>query len=1208
MKSNEPEQLRLVELKSYCILDTPKEKDFDEITELIASICEVPIATITFIDESREWFKAGLGLKENENARNIAFCARTIYSDDIYIVQDASLDHDFSSNPMVINAPHIRFYAGVPLISPNGLALGALAVKDTKPRILNALQIQSLKTLANQVMTQLELRRQGLNLERLSVQRNEINNQLVLQTEHLENEREFLRAIFNQSYLFQGLMKADGEVIDINESALKNCGYLRDAEIGKKFWDTGWWNKDPKISLYIHEVVERGQAGEIVHASTDYHTANGNLRKTEFILTPIKNKEGKVTHLLASGQDVTERKNSELALAGVNKGLRLLSSFKELLISEKNETGLLAKACELIVKAGGYEMACVGYLSNDHDDNIKPISYFGNKHQINDTDLFWEHIFSSPKKSVLEAIHTSKVIVTENLSQCGDLGSWVKSANVLGYAGLICLPLIHDTKVFGFIEIYTTSSIQLMDNEMELLQELASDLSLGIMKIRGQEASDRIHRALYKMAASVSASNDQAFFHQLTRNMTEALGADGGFIAQINNNDPIRAKTLAAIVDGKQIENIEYDVLNSPCNNLLKSETFILSKTNDCLGPSPTMIHLGMKDYIGHRLVNSNSEVIGMLFVMYKDIPQRTNVILPLLKIFAIRAGNELERLDSDRHIRDQASLLDKAQDAILVRGFLDNKIQYWNNGAERLYGWTRAEATGSSIESLIYPDTSQFNLAMDTLRKTGEWSGEIEQQSKFHEKLIVESHWTLVRDENGNAQSVFTINTDVSDRKAAADKIENLAYYDSLTELPNRILFTNKLNQALISSGSNQKYGALLFLDIDDFKIINDTMGHDVGDLLLRKLAKRLKQCLRTNDTIGRFGGDEFVIIFENLSESEDEAALFTTKIAEKILSSLCQPFSLEKHQYLSTVSIGITLFNNKAVNVKELLKRADLAMYQSKTLGKNTYSFFDPAMQAKITSRVSIESDLRHGLEKNQFLVHYQPQIDSSGRTIGAEALLRWQHPERGMVSPALFIPIAEETKMIVPIGLWVIETACAQLLQWATKPDTFHLTLGVNVSVRQFKQQDFVDQVLRIVDKYKINPEKLKLEITESLFAENVEDLIDKMHKLKSKGIKFSLDDFGTGYSSLSYLKTMPLDQLKIDQSFVRDILDDANDAAIAQSIIGLAKSLGLEVIAEGVETEAQKHFLAKSGCNLYQGYLFSKPLAANYFDEFISCYVN
>lgn len=1017
----------------------------------------------------------------------------------------------------------------------------------------------------------------------------------------LEKSEAKLSAIFNQSSLFQGLMDADGNVIDINDSALKFCGYRRDIEIGKKFWDTSWWNQDPKISNYIREVVKQGLKGEIVHAATFYHLANGKRRQTEFILTPILDDTEKVEYLLASGQDVTERKKSELELASANRTLRLLSSIKELLTQNITESVFLEKICDLIVNVGGYGMAWIGYC-DDLKKTIKPVSYCGNGTAgLADMKFSVNTHNNAGRTPAGEVIKTGSQLILRDINQDSQFESWTSKVSKYKYQDLIVVPLSHNNSTFGLLEIYTKPNIDLSDSEIDLIHELASSVVMGIMSIRSQEESRRIHSALYKMATSVSALAEEEFFMNLTRNMTDALDVDGGFISMITSLTPLKAKTLAAIVDGNPIDNIEYYVGQDPCHHLLNVETFV---SQQCEGfqPSSLMVKLGMENYIGQRLLDRHGNPIGMLFVLMKEKHKNVEVIISLLKIFATRAGAELERLEANKHIREQASLLDKAQDAILVRD-MNNIVQFWNNGAERLYGWTREEAIGSSIENLIYPEVSNFHLAMRKLLETGEWNGEIEQKNKFHKKLVIESHWTLMKDDNGQPQSVFTINTNVTDRKNAADKIQHLAYYDALTNLPNRTLLLDRLKRALTSCSRSKCYGALLFIDIDNFKVLNDTLGHDIGDLLLTEIAKRLKTCVRETDNVSRFGGDEFVVMLENLSSLESEAALTTTKITEKILSSLKLPFSLGEHEHQSTASIGITLFIDPKMSVKELLKRADLAMYQSKTIGKNTYSFFDPVMQSEIAARVSLESDLRLSMARQQLSLHYQPQIGNDGQVIGAEALLRWHHPYRGFVSPALFIPIAEDTRLILPIGLWVLETACAQLARWNNNPALSDLTLAVNVSVHQFRQADFADQVINIVDKAAINPAKLKLELTESLFADNADDIINKMYKLKSKGIGFSLDDFGTGYSSLSYLKKMPLNQLKIDQSFVRDILDDPNDASIAQMIIGLARSLSLEVIAEGVESQEQKQYLFKMGCKLYQGYYFSKPLSIEDFEKFV-----
>lgn len=408
-------------------------------------------------------------------------------------------------------------------------------------------------------------------------------------------------------------------------------------------------------------------------------------------------------------------------------------------------------------------------------------------------------------------------------------------------------------------------------------------------------------------------------------------------------------------------------------------------------------------------------------------------------------------------------------------------------------------------------------------------------------------------------------------------------------------------MKQAKTASSRSGRYSALLFLDLDNFKTLNDTQGHDIGDALINLVAQRLKTCVREVDTVARLGGDDFVIILASLSEREAEAAMATESFAEKILASVNQPYQLNNASHHCTASIGVTLFKGRQTPVEELMKQADLSMYKAKAAGRNTCHFFDPAMEVAVRERAAMEKDLRTALDDQQFLLHYQAQVTSEQRMIGAEVLVRWQHPQRGMVSPADFIPLAEETGLILPLGHWVLETACIQLARWAWQSEFAALTIAVNVSARQFRQPGFVDEVLAVLKNTGANPSRLKLELTESLLAHDVEEIVEKMFALKAKGIGFSLDDFGTGYSSLSYLKRLPLDQLKIDQSFVRDVLIDPNDAAIARTIVALADSLGLGVIAEGVETAAQRDFLEAAGCHAYQGYFFGRPLGLKDFEK-------
>lgn len=437
------------------------------------------------------------------------------------------------------------------------------------------------------------------------------------------------------------------------------------------------------------------------------------------------------------------------------------------------------------------------------------------------------------------------------------------------------------------------------------------------------------------------------------------------------------------------------------------------------------------------------------------------------------------------------------------------------------------------------------------------------------------------------------SFSTDITKEKRADEKIRQLAYLDPLTDLPNRRLMSDRLSRALARAIRSQNHGALLFIDLDNFKTLNDTRGHDVGDQLLREAGKRLLSCVRDNDTVSRTGGDEFVIILESLGVQAINAAALAESIGKKILTAIDQPFTLGGQEQRVTASMGITLFCDNRLAPDELMKRADLAMYSVKATGRNAMLFFDPAMQTKLKLRLALEAKMSDGLVNEQFALYYQPQISSNGVLTGVEALLRLNDPDEGILLPATFIPLAEETGLIIEMGTWAIDTACAQLALWAGNPATAHLTMSVNVSSRQFRHSDFVPQILHAIKRHRANPHLLVLEITESLLLDEIDQAIEKMQTLRQHGLQFSLDDFGTGYSSLYYLKRLPLQEIKIDRSFVSDLPNDGNSAAIICAIIALGQSLGCSVIAEGVETIKQRDFLAQNGCHRFQGYLFGRP---------------
>jgi len=548
------------------------------------------------------------------------------------------------------------------------------------------------------------------------------------------------------------------------------------------------------------------------------------------------------------------------------------------------------------------------------------------------------------------------------------------------------------------------------------------------------------------------------------------------------------------------------------------------------------------------------------------------------------------------------AAVTFETQEAILITD-PDGSILRVNHAFEEITGYSAEEVIGKNPRMFQSGkhDEGFFRSMWSDLLGTGKWAGEVWDKRKDGEVYPKLMTITATYDDSSRVANYVAVFRDISNRKKSEQEIHQLAFYDPLTKLPNRRLLMDRLQQGLAISARNNRHGALLFLDLDHFKTINDTQGHAKGDQLLIEVARRLQSCVREGDTVARLGGDEFVVVLEELSCEEEEAATQTELVAEKIRLELDQPYELNDYEFLSTVSIGISVFFNHKESAEDLLRHADVAMYQAKMAGRNAIRFFDPHMQMALEARAEMESDLRRALEKQQFHLCYQVQVDSLRRPLGAEVLLRWVHPERGDVSPTQFIPLAEETGQIVPIGLWVLKTACNQLKEWQRDARTRDLVLSVNVSAKQFRQPDFVAQAQRILMESGAKPSHLKMEFTESTVLENVEDTISKMRELKILGVGFSVDDFGTGYSSLQYLKRLPLDQIKIDKSFVRDIVSDPNDAAIVQTIIAMTEALGLNVIAEGVETMAQFEFLDSHGCHAFQGYLFSVPVPLDQFES-------
>jgi diguanylate cyclase (GGDEF)-like protein/PAS domain S-box-containing protein len=563
-----------------------------------------------------------------------------------------------------------------------------------------------------------------------------------------------------------------------------------------------------------------------------------------------------------------------------------------------------------------------------------------------------------------------------------------------------------------------------------------------------------------------------------------------------------------------------------------------------------------------------------------------------------LTAATEALRLSEERY----RTAFQTSIDAININRLEDGKYVDCNRAFLSILGYDRDEVIGRTSQELgIWANPADRQAMAEIVIQN---SGFLGHEYQFRKKngQVFWGEMSASKMEIDGVPCVLSITRDISSAKAAAEEIKSLVFYDALTGLPNRRLLSERLRQALAAGARRNRRQAILFIDLDDFKTLNDTLGHQMGDLLLQEVARRLVATIREADLVCRLGGDELIVMIEDLSDVAEEAAEQAKMVGEKILTEIDQPYMLDGHECHSSASIGIAVSGDLLENANEFLQQADMAMYQAKAAGRNTMRFFSPALQTAVNNRAAMEDDLRQGIKAKQFLLYYQPQVEQD-RLTGVEALIRWVHPRQGIMLPDEFIPLAEESRLILQLEEWALETACQQIASWAGHKLTDLLTVAVNVSVLRFRQPEFVEHMLAVLDRTGANPKRLRLEITESMLVENVDEAISKMTELMSHGLRFSLDDFGTGYSSLSYLKRLPLDRLKIDRSFVRDMLADATSGAIAQTIFSLGRAMGISVIAEGVETEEQRGFLAALGCHAFQGFLISPPLSVEQFEAFV-----
>ena len=931
---------------------------------------------------------------------------------------------------------------------------------------------------------------------------------------------------------------------------------------------------------------------------------NGDLIDVEISAGPI-DFDGKGARLVLIN-DVTKRLAAERELARVSRAQRMLSACNESLIRAEEEHALLTEICKLAVEIGGYRLAWVGFAVDSDTRPIMPAASFGQGGEfLQALPLSWDARNPASRGVAGRAIIQGVIQVSEDVRYDKAQLTWRKETLAAGFVGAIGLPLRDKSGTLGVLCLYSEEPIRFSQEERTLLLELANDLTFGVVNLRRLADQSRLQAAVQEVASAVSHSTGSNFFETLAISLTKATGASAGFIVKLSQAlAPDDAHTLAAVVHGRRIADITYRLQGAPCADLVSHRTLaVVSGVSDRYPQTAYLALRGVEAYAGRRLDDARGKPIGLMFVAYTRRLAAVDLVESTLSVFATRAAAELERLEADDKIRSQAELLNKARDAIIVRS-LDHRIEFWNEGCERLYGWRQEEVLGQSIAQLLYDDPAEYYARTQETLAAGEWNGEISQRRRNGEVMHIEGRWTLVRNEQGVPQSILAINTDITARKAAEAEIHRLAYFDPLTGLPNRVQFQKRLQSALHDPAAGRSLLAVLILNIDNFKTLNETRGHHLGDELLQMATQRLQPVVGSRGMLARLSADEFAVLVMNLSQDMDVAAEQAKALSQILSDTFVKPFTFsDRSQLITSVCIGIAVADDQTPSVSDLLKQVDLALTTAKSVGRNTIKLFEKQLQTELHERAELEADLRLALQKQELELHYQPQYSATGELCGAEALVRWRLPRLGLVSPGRFVPLAEDTGLILPIGAWVIAEACRSLGTWIHDPDLSRLVLSVNVSAKQFLHADFVDQIRSTLTDHGVDAGRLKIELTESLLIYDIEVVLARMNALKQLGIGLSLDDFGTGYSSLSYLRQLPLDQLKIDQSFTRGILENPKDLSIVKTIIELGHSLSLNVVAEGVELLEQRDRLVELGCDAFQGYLYSRPVPKGDFEALI-----
>jgi len=963
----DPEAARLAALRAYGVLDTAPDEALDELTRLAAGLFQTPVALVSLVDEHRQWFKSRVGLDMTQTPREHAFCVHAMRGSDVMVVEDAHADPRFNANPLVTGAPGIRFYAGAPLVTPAGQAMGTLCVIDTQPRQFSTREREALRVLSHQVMAQLELQRQNRLLK------------------DRETRLELVLKGANDGWWDWDLRTGERHN---SERGWTMLGYgEHDRPANESDWEALIHPDDREQAAANFRTAARG---------------SGSHYQVEF---RIRHKDGHYLPLLSRGHILRDANGRAVRLSGTNTDL-----------SERQRIDRERRA----------------------------------------TQANYELLFNSSMDGMLQTRPGGDVL-SANPAACDMLG---RSAAEICRAPRGALLDLSDPRLAPMLQMRERTG-----------------------RARGMVAMRRANGERFEVEASSVLYNDD----------------DGQPMASFVFRDVTEREQWALRL--KQ----SLDLLNNLARRV------------------PGVLYQFQRHADGHASMPFASDGIwGMWEHRPEDVRQNAEVLMA--------------RLHPEDRVAFEVSIDLSAEQ--LAPWHHEFRVLLPQQGLR----WRLGDAMPERL-----PDGSVL------------WHGFI---------------------------------SDISERKASEEHTHRLAYFDALTGLPNRRMLGERITHALNSAQRTGQFGALMFLDLDHFKHINDARGHSVGDALLQQVAQRLAEMLRGEDTVARLGGDEFVVLISDLGTHADTAARGAMAVAEKVRAELDRPHDIDGALYSTTGSIGLTLFPRHGTEVDDLLREADTAMYRAKGSGRNRTAFFQIEMQAEVEERLAIEQDLKVALQQGQFEAHAQSQVDTTGRECGAELLLRWQHPVRGLVSPMVFIPVAEANGLIVPLGQWVLQQACASLARLHAAG--IHKTLSVNVSPRQFRADDFVAQVRQTLADTGAPAHALVFEVTEGLLIDHVDDTVARMAELVAMGIRFSIDDFGTGYSSMGYLQRLPLYEIKIDKGFVQNLPTDAGNTGIVRAILSMARHLNLRVVAEGVETATQAAFLVDSACEAMQGYHFARPV--------------